>query len=40
LREIAARGAAHFEALARRLLALDDAAVAALSHDVPALALA
>ena len=33
-------GAAHFEALARRLLALDSAAVEALSRDVPALALA
>jgi hypothetical protein len=34
------RGAAHFERLARRLLAADEAAVAALSHDVQALALA
>ncbi len=40
LSDIARRGAAHFEALAHRLLALDDAAVEALSHDLPALALA
>lgn len=40
LGEIAHSGAAHFEALARRLLALDDKAVEALSHDIPALALA
>ncbi len=36
---IARRGATHFEALARRLLTLDDAGVAALSHDIEALAL-
>ena len=40
LQAIAARGAAHFEALARRLLALDEAEVAVLSHDAAALALA
>jgi hypothetical protein len=38
--DIVDRGAEHFAALARRLLALDEQAVAALSHDVPALALA
>lgn len=40
LQVLAARGAVHFEALARRLLALDEAAVEALSHDTAALALA
>lgn len=40
LRMLAERGTVHFEALARRLLALDDAAVEALSHDTAALALA
>ncbi len=34
------RGAIHWEALARHLLAADEAAVAALSHDTAALALA
>lgn len=40
LADIVGRGAAHFEALARRLLDMDEAAVEALSHDIPALALA
>jgi hypothetical protein len=40
LQDIVARGATHWETVARRLLALDDAAVEALSHDTPALALA
>lgn len=40
LREIATRGAAHFEALARRLMGMDESAVEALSHDIRALALA
>jgi len=35
-----AQGARHFEALARRLTTLDEAAIVALSHDLPALALA
>lgn len=38
--EIVARGAVHWETVARRLLASDEAAVAALSHDTAALALA
>ncbi len=37
---LAAHGAEHFERVARRLLALDEAAIAALSHDTAALALA
>ncbi len=40
LEDIARRGAVHFEQLARRLLAADEAAVDALSHDTAALALA
>lgn len=40
LRALAARGAAHFEALARRLLALEEEAVERLSHDLRSLALA
>ena len=40
LQEIVQRGAAHFEQVARRLLVLDEAAIAALSHDTQALALA
>lgn len=40
LAALAARGAEHFERVARRLLALDEAAIAALSHDTAALALA
>lgn len=40
LQELVKRGAGHFEALARRLLAADEAAVDALSHDTAALALA
>lgn len=40
LQEIVQRGAAHFEQLARHLLALDEAAVEALSHDTQSLALA
>jgi hypothetical protein len=40
LPEIVQRGAGHWEAVARRLLALDEQAVAALSHDTAALALA
>lgn len=39
LKAICRRGATHFEALARRLLTLDDTAVAALSHDLDVLAL-
>lgn len=39
LAALAARGAEHFAAVARRLLALDEAAVAALSHDLTALRL-
>jgi len=35
-----AQGARHFEVLARRLMTLDEAAIVALSHDLPALALA
>jgi len=40
LQEIVQRGAAHFELVARRLLVLDEAAIAALSHDTQTLALA
>lgn len=40
LDEMVRRGGVHFEALARRLLAMDEAAVDALSHDTAALALA
>lgn len=39
LAALAARGAEHFAAVARRLLALDEAAVAAASHDLAALRL-
>ncbi len=39
-RALVAHGAAHWEAVARRLLASDAAAVEALSHDTAALALA
>ncbi|MEW6163576.1 MAG: Sfum_1244 family protein [Pseudomonadota bacterium] len=37
---LARNGAAHWESVARRLLALDETAVEALSRDIPALALA
>ncbi len=40
LEKIVQRGAAHWEAVARRLLALDEPAIEALSHDTAALALA
>lgn len=40
LQELVKQGAAHFEQLACRLLAADEAAVDALSHDTAALALA
>ncbi|WP_131111708.1 Sfum_1244 family protein [Sulfuricystis thermophila] len=40
LAEMIRQGAEHFERVARRLLAADEQAVAALSHDVAALALA
>jgi hypothetical protein len=40
LQTVATCGSAHFEDLARRLLALDEAGVDALSHDLPAIALA
>lgn len=40
LEDIVRRGAAHWEQVARRLLALDEAAAEALSHDTRALALA
>lgn len=40
LREAVRRGRAHWEAAARRLLASDEAAIEALTHDIGALALA
>lgn len=40
LRALVERGATHWEAVARRLLASDEAAVEAFSHDTAALALA
>ena len=40
LQQLIQRGATHWEAVARRLLASDEAAVEALSHDTAALALA
>ena len=40
LEEIVQRGAAHWERIARQLLASDEAAIEAISHDTAALALA